>query len=113
MTDLVQNHIKEMKRVECLRGIASSAPERKVLRDKARHDILKAAFEQVEDKTDWKNPINALVEVHTMDTIGVGIYLDAIEYFTGCKAQMFLHSDSPDRTVSTFRIVAEGYRLTQ
>jgi hypothetical protein len=107
------DQIAEMKRIEYLRGISITAPERTVLRDKARHDILRAAFDQVENKADWKGPINALVEVHAMDTIGVGVYLDAIEYFTGCKAQMFLHSDSPDRTASTFRIVAEGYRLAQ
>jgi hypothetical protein len=108
-----QDQVKEMKRIEYLRGISISAPERTINRDRARHMILEAAFEHVQDKADWKNPINALVEVHSSDTIGVGIYLDAIEYFTGCKAQMFLHSDSPDRTVSTFRIVAEGYRLAQ
>lgn len=108
-----QDHIKEMKRVEYLRGISSSAPERKVLRDKARHDILKAAFEQVEDKSDWKNPINALVEIDEMDTIGVGIYMDAIEFFTGCKPQLFIHETNAERTKTTFRIVAEGYRLAQ
>lgn len=110
---ITQDQIKEAKRTEYLRGIASSAPERKVLRDKARHDILKAAFEQVENKSDWKNPINALVEVDQYDTIGVGVYMDAIEFFTGCKAQMFIHDTNEDRTKTTFRIVAEGYRLAQ
>lgn len=108
-----QDQFKESKRVEYLRGISASAPERTVLRDKARHDILKAAFEQIEDKTDWRNPINALVEIDEMDTIGVGLYMDAIEFFTGCKAELFIQATNAERTKTTFRIVAEGYRLAQ
>lgn len=103
----------EAKRLEYLRGIFSSAPERTVNVANARHKVLEAAFEQVQDRADWKNPVNALIEIHTNDTIGVGIYMDAIEYFTGCKPELFLHSENADRTITTFRIVAEGYRLAQ
>lgn len=108
-----QDQAKEDKRTEYLRGIAASAPERTVLRDKAQYEILKAAFEQVQNRDDWKDPINALVEIQEKDTIGVGIYIDAIEYFTGCKAMMFIHESNAERTKTTFRIVAEGYRLAQ
>lgn len=103
----------EEKRTEYLRGIASSARERRVTKDLARHAILKAAFEQVEDKSDWKNPINALVVIHEYDTIGLGVYLDAIEFFVGTKPEVFLVDSNDAKTVSTFRIVSEGYRLSQ
>ena len=106
--------LNDAKRVEYLRGIAASATERRVEpAGPARHAILKAAFEQVEDKTDWKNPINALVIVHEHDTIGLGLYLDAIEYFVGTRPEVFLVDSNDAKTVSTFRIVSEGYRLAQ
>ncbi len=104
----------EAARTQYLRGIAASAPERRIdPTGPARHHILKAAFEQVEDKTDWKNPINALVVIQCDDTIGLGIYLDAIEYFVGTKPEVFLVDSNASGTVSTFRIVSEGYRLAQ
>lgn len=104
----------EQKRTEYLRGIASSAPERKVeVAGPARHAILKAAFEQVENKQDWKAPINALVVIHEYDTIGLGVYLDAIQYFVGTKPEVFLVDSNDAKTISTFRIVSEGYRLAQ
>ena len=103
----------EETRTEYLRGIASSAPQRKVSLDIAKHNILKAAFEQVENKQDWKAPINALVVIHEYDTIGLGVYLDAIEFFVGTKPEVFLVDSNEAKTVSTFRIVSEGYRLSQ
>lgn len=113
MTNAAQNQTAQMKRTDYLRGISSSAPERTVNVANARHKVLEAAFEQVQDRADWKGPINALIQIHTNDTIGVGIYMDAVEYFTGSKPELFLHSENEDRTVTTFRIVAEGYRLAQ
>ena len=101
------------KRTDYLRGISISAPERTVNVSNARHKILEAAFEQVQDRADWKNPINALIEIHTNDKIGVGVYMDAIEYFTGRQPMLFIHSENADRTITTFRIVGEGYRLAQ
>lgn len=103
----------EEKRTEYLRGIASSATERKVMPALARNLILKTAFEQVENKQDWKAPINALVVIHEYDTIGLGVYLDAIEFFVGTKPEVFLVDSNEAKTVSTFRIVSEGYRLSQ
>lgn len=104
----------EANRTQYLRGIAASAPERRVdPNGPARHLVLKAAFEQVEDKTDWKNPINALIVIQENDTIGLGVYLDAIEYFVGTKPEVFLVDSNASGSVSTFRIVSEGYRLAQ
>jgi hypothetical protein len=105
--------MNEAARTQYLLGIAASAPERRVDPcGPARHNILKAAFEEIEDKTDWKNPINALVIVQEYDTIGLGVYLDAIEYFVGTKPEVFLVHSNASGTISTFRIASEGYRLS-
>lgn len=101
------------KRTEYLRGIAASAPERHVDMKPALHAVYDAIFAQLHNQNDWMNPINALVQIDQYDKLGLGLYLDAIEYFTGCKAEVFIHSDNEDRTKTTFRIVAEGYRLAQ
>lgn len=99
------------KRTEYLRGIASTAPERTVNVNNANHKVFEAAFEHVQNKADWKGPINALITIKAKDPIGVGVYMQAIEYFTGTKPELFLHHDAEDKSESTFRIVSEGYRL--
>lgn len=99
------------RRDQYLRGIASSAPERNVNVGAATFSILEQAFEAVQNQQDWKNPINALITVNAKDKIGLGVYLDAIEYFTGTKPSVYLNASNADNTESTFRIVSEGYRL--
>lgn len=104
----------DQKRTQYLRGIAAGAPEREVNDSLARNAIFTAAFSQVQNQQDWKNPVNAIVEVSSRDEIGIGLYIAAIQYFTGTRPEIFLL----DRTtlgggdeVSKFRIVSEGYRL--
>lgn len=102
------------ERTEYLRGIAASAPEIEINESLARQSILTAAFNQVKNPKDWKAPINAIVNVASTDTIGVGLYLDAIEYFTATKPELFLLDRvtlGGGQEVDKFRIVSEGYRL--
>jgi hypothetical protein len=99
-------------RDQYLRGIASSAPERTVNMERARHAILQAAFEQVQNTLDWKSTINALVTIHADDTIGIGVYQAAIEYFTGTKPNIYVVDGFNEATkTATYRLVSEGYRL--
>jgi hypothetical protein len=104
-----------IKRTNYLRGIAASATSRKVDAQKVRNEILNTAFNEIADPTDWKNPINVVMELRESDVIGVGLYLEAIEYFTSTKAEIFLIStrfDHNDKQINTYRIVSEGYRLS-
>jgi len=66
---------------------------------------LAAWFQRVEDKTNWKNPIDATVTVAD-DFDLIGIYT-AIEFFTGSKASACHFSGR-----NTYRFEARGYYLT-
>lgn len=100
------------KRDQYLRGIAASAPEVVIDASSARHSILNAAFDQIKDRTDWKNPINALVTIHKDDQIGLGIYIEAIKYFTATEPNVYIAKGfDADSKQATYRIVSEGYRL--
>lgn len=104
------------KRTQYLRGIYASAPERVVDAGKCRHEMLDAAFSQVANTLNWKDPINAVITCHEDGPVatGVGVFLEAIEYFTATKPEMFIVSqelDAKGKQINTFRLVSEGYNL--
>lgn len=100
------------KRDEYLRGLASALPAIAVNQEKARYEILKAAFDIVANRTDWKEPIHATVTIHQYDPIGLGIYVDAIKFFTGTEPNTYVVDGFDASTgMATYRIVSEGYRL--
>ncbi|UUZ75478.1 hypothetical protein LP414_27570 [Polaromonas sp. P1(28)-13] len=104
----------EAKRSEYLRGIAASVPTRAIDRNKARHAVLDAAFTEIAHPQSWKNPINVVMTFHESDGVGVGIYCDAIEYFTGTKPELFIveqELDQHGKQINSYRIVSEGYFL--
>lgn len=102
----------EDKRDQYLRGLASSVPPLEVNREKARHDILKAAFDMVANRSDWKAPVHATVTIHQYDSLSLGVFADAIEYFTGTKPNIYVVDGFNEGTgMATYRLVAEGYRL--
>jgi hypothetical protein len=49
--------------------------------EKYTRDQLKEAFEKVQNKEHWKNPIDAVIPKQAMD-----ITSDAIQFFTGTQA---------------------------
>jgi len=99
------------QRDQYLRGIAASAPEVTVTAND-RHQILKAAFEAVCDKTDWKNPINALVRVDEYDFIGLDLYIKAVVHFTGTTPEVYVAEGfDKQKGYAIYRLVSEGYRL--
>ena len=61
---------------------------------------LRAAFEKVEDKSDWKNPIDATIDVAELD-----VTVNAIRFFTGTESNWQLIPNT-----SQVRIRAIGYR---
>jgi hypothetical protein len=98
------------KRLEYLRGLSQTARERQVNPNHARHAILEAAFAQVQNQDDWKNPINAIVEIEKENNpIGPGLYAQAIQYFTGVEPVSFIVDEN--ETSYSIRFVCEGYRL--
>ena len=99
------------KRIEYLRGIAASAPERHCDPHLAKNGILHTAFNQVSDPKDWRNPINAVVKLHSSDIIGIGLYAEAIKHFTATEPAIFILEDYNEQGWATFRLVSEGYRL--
>jgi hypothetical protein len=54
------------------------------LSDRFTHEELKAAFERVEDSSDWKQAIDALVPASKREVTAA-----AIEYFTGTEASFW------------------------
>lgn len=109
--------IAAQKRTQYLRDIAASASERLVDASKSRYELLNAAFNQVANVMDWKYPINAVITCHEDGpaATGVGVFLEAIEYFTGTKPEMFAISSALDangKQVNAFRLVSEGYYLS-
>lgn len=100
------------KRDQYLRGIAASAPAVNVNRTTARHQLLEVAFNQIANPSDWRSPIHATVEVHESDQIGLGLYLEAVQYFTGTEPSAYIVDGfNPETRVARYRIVSEGYRL--
>ena len=100
------------KRDQYLRGIAASAPEVKVDWTRARQAILAAAFDQISNPNDWRAPINALMTIHEYDSISLGVYVEAVKYFTGTEPNTYVADGFNERTrQATYRIVSEGYRL--
>jgi hypothetical protein len=68
---------------------------------------LKAAFEKVQNKEHWKNPIDAFI-----DPKEYGITDDAIAYFTGTQA--FFNSNNltlAQCEAGMVRVTADGYYL--
>lgn len=63
-------------------------------------DALSAAFNAVQDKTHWKNPVNAIV-----DRDQIEILTRAIPWFTGTEAAFSDVDGDPDKVVVT----APGY----
>jgi hypothetical protein len=102
----------ESKRDQYLRGLASSIPPVTINASKTRHEILQIAFDAVANRADWKAPIHAVVTIHQYDPIGLDIYEQAIEYFTGTKPNLYIVDGfNKDTGKATYRIVSEGYRL--
>lgn len=63
---------------------------------------LKAAFERVQDPTNWKNPIKAVITVKDRDA-ETRVIGSAIDFFAGGGAEF---QDGPKNTV---RVRAPGY----
>jgi hypothetical protein len=100
------------KRTEYLRGIAASAPERKQEYRLVQQNVLKAVFDEIANPNDWRQPINAVVTIHRTSGIHLGLYTDAITYFTGTVPSIFIVEDwTKECDFAKFRIVSEGYLL--
>ena len=73
-------------------------------------DAIKVAFEKVEDKTDWKNPIQALVPVDQLL-----ITIIAIEHYTAAGVQVRTgtteYSSDGNNGISMFWVESVGYRM--
>lgn len=59
---------------------------------------LKAAFERVQDPTNWKNPISALIPAHHQD-----VTREAVIFFAGCVPK-FTNAGG-----NNLRVAAVGY----
>lgn len=106
--------MKQSENEQFLRGIASQAKERTVNITALETALYKVAFDAVCNPQDWKLPVNALVTIHENDDVSLGVYLKAIEFFTGTKPLTLLAKDERDqygKQVTTFRLVAAGYYL--
>jgi len=68
-------------------------------------DQLKAAFEKVEDKTDWKNPIKAYVD-KSEDMV---LIQQAIIHFTGTVCEMTKINKGPNK--GKVLVTAPGYYM--
>jgi hypothetical protein len=62
---------------------------------------LRAAFDLVADPTDWKNPINAVVDPD--EQTKVMIY-EAVRFFTGCTPKFTRLS------ANRYRVTTSGFR---
>ena len=60
---------------------------------------LRAAFDLVADPTDWKNPINAVVDPD--EQTKVMIY-EAVRFFTGCTPKF--------TRLNRYRVTTSGFR---
>lgn len=100
------------QRDQYLRGIAASAPEVKVNAEVVRQAILAAAFDHISNPQDWRAPIHATVTIHEKDEISLGVYVDAVKYFTSTEPNIYIVDGFNEKTrTATYRIVSEGYRL--
>lgn len=70
--------------------------------------VLKAAFDLVANKTDWKAPVDALVEGESCD-FSEDVIVDAVLFFTGTTATVSRGFDC-GAVASTYRVRAAGYR---
>lgn len=66
---------------------------------------LKEAFEKVQDKKDWKNPIKAFID-KTEDMV---LIQQAVIHFTGTVADFTKINQGPNKGKVLVR--AEGYRM--
>lgn len=65
---------------------------------------LRRAFERVQDKADWKNPIDAFIG--QADTTERRKIATAIEFFTGSRAEWI---SAQRRTKAVWTVQAPGY----
>lgn len=70
--------------------------------------VLKAAFDLVANKTDWKAPVDAYVEGETCD-FSEDVICRAVEFFTATTATVSRGIDC-GAVASTYRVRAAGYR---
>jgi hypothetical protein len=63
-------------------------------------DVLRKAFERIENKDDWKAPINAVI--HREDYV---LFSEAVEFFTATPLVIMKHIGN-----SMFHVTAKGYR---
>jgi hypothetical protein len=72
---------------------------------------LRDAFERVADKTDWKNPVNAEIEI---DEGGAGAFRTILEqaiiFYTGTRPTFNVLNREPNGIVK-YRVTARGYYL--
>lgn len=100
------------QRDQYLRGIAASAPEVRTNPELVRRAIFQVAFDHIANPQDWKAPIHATVTIHEHDAISLGIYVDAVMYFTATEPSIYIVDGFNEKTrTATYRIVSEGYRL--
>ena len=59
---------------------------------------LREAFEQIQDKEDWKNPIKAVIKSYEFSKFEA-----AVEFFTSSQLEIV------ERGVNQFRVYASGY----
>lgn len=67
------------------------------------HEELKAAFELVEDKRHWKNPINTVIEID--DERQMRLIREAVIYFTGSVPEFEKVNYGQNR----YHVTAAGY----
>ena len=66
---------------------------------------LKEAFDKVKDKTDWKNPIKAVIE----KTEDMSLIQEAIMYYTATLADFTKLKKGPN--AGKILVTADGYRM--
>jgi len=64
------------------------------------------AFEAVANPTDWRAPIDAVIDIDDLD-----LTTDAIHYYTGCEVITTPVEYNDSGTVSKVQIDAAGYRF--
>ncbi len=72
---------------------------------------LSAAFDLVADRANWKNPIDATVQLTPQQII---LIAQAVPFFAGCEARFSPLSktvifDNGGQPVLTYRVTAKGY----
>src|SRR5262245_36809222 len=67
---------------------------------------LEIAFNAVADKVNWKNPIDATVD---LDAYTKAIVAKAVEFFTGSKAKFARKGGTTTGGIGRYRVTAAGY----